>query len=139
MKYEGVFMRAVATIIDTIILSVFSGIWNIIFGKAVIENGKAITKLPGIPALIGFLIWILYYVVMEAKFGATVGKMVCNLRIVKENGDPIGFKESVIRTLLRLIDFIIFYLLAAILVGSTEKKQRLGDLAAKTVVIRVEK
>ncbi|MFL5661319.1 MAG: RDD family protein, partial [Ktedonobacteraceae bacterium] len=68
--------------------------------------------------------------------GATLGKMVVGLRVVKLDGSPISWSESVIRNLLRIIDGIFFYLVGAIFVWTSPRKQRLGDRAASTVVIR---
>jgi uncharacterized RDD family membrane protein YckC len=68
--------------------------------------------------------------------GATIGKMVLGLRVVKLDGSRISWKESIIRTLLRIIDGLFGYLLGAILVWKSPTKQRLGDRVAKTVVVR---
>jgi uncharacterized RDD family membrane protein YckC len=85
---------------------------------------------------LALLLPISYYIVMEATLGATLGKMALGLRVVKIDGSPIGWSESIIRNLLHIVDFLFFYLVAAILIWNSPLRQRLGDHAAKTVVVR---
>ncbi len=133
MKYTKVGLRAVATIIDTIILFVV-GYVIAVFTGGTTEEGFQLT---GLPAFLWFVVCFLYYIVMEATLGATIGKLLLGLRVVQaDNGFPISWQASLIRNILRIVDFIIFYLLAAILVWTSDKGQRLGDRVAKTVVIR---
>jgi uncharacterized RDD family membrane protein YckC len=75
---------------------------------------------------------------MEATMGATVGKLATGLRVVQvDDGSSISWPASVIRNILRLVDGLPgFYLVAAILVWTSQKRQRLGDRIAKTAVIR---
>jgi uncharacterized RDD family membrane protein YckC len=87
------------------------------------------------------LLWLVigvgYYIVLEAQAGATLGKRIVGLRVVRlEGGGPIGWQASVTRNLLRLVDGFFFYLVGAIIVWSSDKKQRLGDKVAETAVIR---
>ena len=82
------------------------------------------------------LISILYYIVLEATQGATLGKMALGLRVVKIDGSPISWRESIIRNVLRIIDSLFGYLVGAILVWNSPLRQRLGDRAAGTVVVR---
>jgi uncharacterized RDD family membrane protein YckC len=69
-------------------------------------------------------------------WGATLGKMLLRLRVVKTDGTPISRSESIIRNLLRIIDGLFYYLVGAILIWNSPLRQRLGDRAAKTVVVR---
>lgn len=84
------------------------------------------------------LIGIVYFIVMEALKGATVGKMAMGLRVVKAaDGSAISWGESIIRNLLRIIDSLpAFYILGMIVIAVTQKKQRVGDLAAGTLVVK---
>jgi uncharacterized RDD family membrane protein YckC len=57
------------------------------------------------------------------------------------DGSQIGFTASLVRNLLRIVDaipFFIPYLVGAIIIWSTKLNQRLGDQAAKTVVVKNE-
>jgi uncharacterized RDD family membrane protein YckC len=125
LQYVGVGPRFLAILIDSIIIGVIAGILGAIFRDA--------------PAIYGGFTGILalaYFIILEATQGATLGKMVVGLRVVKIDGSPISWSESVIRNLLRIIDGIFFYLVGAIFVWTSPRKQRLGDRAASTVVIR---
>jgi uncharacterized RDD family membrane protein YckC len=125
LQYVGVGPRFLAILIDSIIIVAIAGVLGVIFRDA--------------PAIYGGFTGILalaYFIILEATQGATVGKMAVGLRVVKIDGSPISWSESVIRNLLRIIDGIFFYLVGAIFVWTSPRKQRLGDRAANTVVIR---
>jgi uncharacterized RDD family membrane protein YckC len=69
--------------------------------------------------------------------GQTPGKRAAGVRVVRQGGAPIDLRSSCIRNLLRPADLLpACYLLGAIFVLLTPRRQRLGDLAAGTVVIR---
>jgi uncharacterized RDD family membrane protein YckC len=85
-----------------------------------------------------FLVLFGYDVLFEvAAGGRTPGKRWTGIRVVDGGGGPVRFVPSVIRNLLRLIDVLPgFYLVGAIAVVVSARNQRLGDLAAGTLVIR---
>jgi uncharacterized RDD family membrane protein YckC len=84
---------------------------------------------------------ILYHLVFEFLMnGRTPGKMLADLRVVQANGLPVTLSGLLIRNLVRLFDFLpIGYLVGLVTLFATEKTQRLGDLAANTIVIRERK
>ena len=90
--------------------------------------------------LIDVIIAFLYFTLLEGRNGQTVGKMVVKIKVVrKEDNSSISYGEAATRTILRIIDLIPFiapYLLAAVLIWSSEDKQRLGDRVAHTVVVQ---
>jgi uncharacterized RDD family membrane protein YckC len=94
-------------------------------------------ELKGAPAFTGIAVAILYFIIMEALLGATVGKLLLKLRVVKDDGSAIGWRESIARNVLRLIDGLALYLVGFIVVCVTAKRQRIGDIVAGTAVIRV--
>jgi uncharacterized RDD family membrane protein YckC len=62
--------------------------------------------------------------------------MAVKIRVVRAaDGSRIGYGEAAIRTILRIIDGIFAYLIGAILIWSSDKKQRLGDRVAHTIVV----
>lgn len=86
-----------------------------------------------------FVVDWFYPVIFELTKGATPGKSVYNLRVVYDNGLPITVQGSVIRNLFRSVDFLPFgYLLGATTLMISDKKQRLGDIVAGTMVIHRE-
>jgi uncharacterized RDD family membrane protein YckC len=63
--------------------------------------------------------------------------MAMKLKVVKEDGEKPDWQAAVVRNVLRIIDGFFFYLVGAIVIWASKKKQRLGDMAAKTLVVRV--
>ena len=125
LQYVGVGTRFLAYLIDTIIIGVVAGILSAIFRNS-----------PGLSGGITGILALLYFIVLEATQGATLGKMALGLRVVRTDGSPISWTESIIRNLLRIIDGLFIYLVGAIFIWTSPLKQRLGDRAARTVVIR---
>jgi uncharacterized RDD family membrane protein YckC len=125
LQYVGVGLRFVAVLIDAIIIGVVAGILSAVFRNA-----------PGLSGGVTGILGILYFIVLEATQGATLGKMALGLRVVKTDGSPISWADSIIRNLLRIIDGLFAYLVGAIFIWTSPRKQRLGDRAANTVVIR---
>lgn len=70
--------------------------------------------------------------------GQTLGKRLLRLRVIDEGGLPLDWKQVVIRNLFRLIDMMpsTLYLLGGLSSILTSRCQRLGDLAAGTLVVR---
>jgi uncharacterized RDD family membrane protein YckC len=89
-------------------------------------------------AMASFAAFYLYDVLFEVlASGRTPGKRITHLRVVREEGTPVDLPASAIRNLLRLIDVLPFaYLVGLLMIVITKRNQRLGDLAAGTLVIR---
>ena len=129
---QGVGIRAGATIIDIVIFWVFSFLVAIVTGDA---SGAGFALGTGASCLVG-IIAIAYYVVMEQMYGGTVGKLALGLKVVKIDGTAMDWQTAIVRTLLRIVDGLFFYLVGAILVWTSPTKQRLGDKVAKTLVVK---
>jgi uncharacterized RDD family membrane protein YckC len=80
--------------------------------------------------------WTLYYYfALESGGGQTLGKKLMNIRVVAADGSPAGMGKVAIRTVLRVVDGFALYLVGLIVMLVTgERRQRLGDLAAGTIV-----
>ncbi|GGG66679.1 hypothetical protein GCM10010918_21440 [Paenibacillus radicis (ex Gao et al. 2016)] len=81
-----------------------------------------------------------YYILLEGYTGYTLGKMLVRIRVVNGEGGTPGFVKGLIRSSIRIIDtnpFLAGGLPAGIAVLATKNKQRLGDMAAKTYVVKV--
>ncbi len=77
----------------------------------------------------------LYHSLLEGMLGATLGKRLCNITVLKADFSPCGISAGFLRNLLRIVDGFFYYLVAAVSLAGTLKWQRLGDLAAETVVV----
>ena len=136
----GLGSRFVAYLIDFLIqIAVFVGFLFAVSFLA--SGGNETTQLvvSGATALFAFLDFIGYFVIFEMlTSGRSVGKRANGLRVVRRDGGPVGFWSSALRNVIRLIDMIPFpvYLVGSVLILSTTRNQRLGDLAGGTVVIR---
>ncbi|HWR07924.1 RDD family protein [Sporomusa sp.] len=124
MEGAGVGIRALSTIVDGIILAVIGG---------------AITAgLGGAHYLWSMLIGFCYYTYFESYNGATPGKMLCGLKVVKTDGTPCDLNAAAVRTACRLIDGLFVYLVGAVLIWTSVNNQRLGDRLADTLVVKVQ-
>ncbi len=85
-----------------------------------------------------FLIWFGYGIVLEWFWhGRTIGKKLFGLRVTDEQGLHLTFYQVALRNLLRLVDMLpMLYLAGGLACLLSRRCQRLGDLAAGTVVIR---
>jgi uncharacterized RDD family membrane protein YckC len=85
-----------------------------------------------------FTVFFAYDVLFETlAAGRTPGKRAAGLRVVREGGQPVGFIASAIRNIVRLLDMLPFsYAIGIIAILVSSKNQRLGDMAAGTIVVR---
>jgi uncharacterized RDD family membrane protein YckC len=129
--------RALAVVIDGLLLSVPFWMLSALFGTAIARGGEVGASLSGLQALLYAVVVFAYFMLMEGYLGQTVGKMLLGIKVVREdNGEVPGLGTAAIRTLLRLIDGLFLYLVGFIIVLISGKNQRLGDMVAHTLVVR---
>lgn len=131
LNYASGGKRVLGGIIDLVVLLIFFVLCVIICGEEVSAGTYHIT---GIPALILFTSMFLYFVILEKIWGKTIGKMIVRTRVVNEVGAKISWGQSIVRNIIRPIDMIFVGIIGIISIASTNKKQRLGDLVARTYV-----
>jgi uncharacterized RDD family membrane protein YckC len=87
--------------------------------------------------LASFVISLAYGIFLEWHWrGQTLGKRVLRLRVIDARGLRLEFTQVVVRNLLRAVDMLpILYLTGAVAAFVTNKGQRVGDLAAGTIVV----
>lgn len=134
-KIVSIGERIVAFLIDGFILYLYALLVDTI-GDAigyVYEDGWT---QRGLVALI-FLPAMFYSLLMHSIFnGRTVGKMLLRMRVVRLDGTPVHWSNYLVRWMLRLVDIWLFVGSVGLLtILFTERRQRLGDAAAGTVVI----
>jgi len=81
----------------------------------------------------------LYFPLLEGIKGWTVGKFICCIRVVNEEGNKPGFPKAFIRTLLRFVEanpFLLGALPAVISLLLSKSHQRIGDRLAGTYVVK---
>ena len=94
--------------------------------------------LQAIAIVLTFLIVFAYDIILETlNNGRTVGKLAAGIRVVGRNGEPVRFLASAVRNIARILDFLpLLYLIGTISIVTTPRGQRVGDLAAGTIVAR---
>jgi uncharacterized RDD family membrane protein YckC len=132
LTLAGLGSRAVAGGIDLVFKGVLVLLLVIVVLAAVGDDG-ALVILPAVG-----LTMLLYDVLFETLGGGrTPGKRMGGLRVVRAGGRPIDLTASMIRNVLRLVDGpTLGYVPTIVSIAVTRRNQRLGDLAADTVVIR---
>ena len=130
--------RILATIVDGLIFGGLYAVMVILFGSiSSVGSANWNGTMPALPTLLYGVIVVLYYILLEGYLGQTVGKMLLGIKVVREDdGEVPGLGGATIRTLLRIVDGISSYLVAFITVLISGKNQRLGDMAAHTLVVR---
>ena len=129
--------RIGAGLVDLLVVVALFAVLAILLGDTRAEDGNASASLNGLPALLFFVLTLAYYGVPEALTGRTLGKALFGLRVATPDGGRASTGQIAGRTALRIIDGIFFYLVGLICVLATrEKRQRIGDLAAGTTVVR---
>lgn len=79
----------------------------------------------------------LYHVVLEGTTGWTLGKRALGIQVERVDSAPCGYRAATVRTLARFVDFLpLGYLAAFASMALTERRQRVGDLLGRTVVVR---
>jgi uncharacterized RDD family membrane protein YckC len=144
----GIGNRAYALLIDYVVLGLiligFLVFWSIFSFQlyGVIEdllgnNNQLELWLIAISILISFFIYVGYFVFFEVLWqGQTPGKRYVKIRVIRDDGRPIGLQQATLRALLRPVDD--FFFLGVFLIVLSRQEKRLGDLVAGTVVIQEE-
>ena len=95
-------------------------------------------RFPIIKAIFFFLVYLAYFVVVEALWSRTLGKYFQGLIVRKLDGRRCDWKAALIRGGLRIIEvnpLLLGGIPAGLVVISTSRKQRVGDILAGTVVV----
>jgi uncharacterized RDD family membrane protein YckC len=127
----GLGSRLIAWLLDTliqlaIVIPIVAGIGSV--------NSTA--EVVVIVAVLFLMLWA-YYPLFEFFWrGRTPGKAAQRLRVVRADGQPAGGAAILVRNLIRIVEVLLFPFLAVISMLVTRRAQRLGDLAAGTIVVR---
>jgi uncharacterized RDD family membrane protein YckC len=131
LMLAGVGSRFAATLIDL----TFKGLLVLVLTLLAVLLGDLGIALVSV---LGFLVYFGYDVAFEVLAdGQTPGKRWTGLRVLREDGRPVDLLSSVVRNVVRLVDGLpLSYLPAMVSILVTRRNQRLGDLAASTIVVR---
>lgn len=130
--------RMLATAIDlligTLILATISVLLALVTdsaGSTAETQGFAV----GIGTIVAGLAYLGWLIRSMARDGQTFGKRIADVRVVTERGEPVDGAQAAIRYILLPVDIGVF-LVGLWMIVFKRRKQRLGDLAAKTLVVR---
>jgi len=134
LPLAGLGSRFVALLVDFVLQGLA---FTLLIVVLVVANagGYAATAIVAVTV---FALLFAYPVAFELGAGGrTPGKRWSNLRVVCDDGSPVTFRGSALRNVLRLVDILpALYLVGTISIFATRNNQRLGDLAAGTLVVR---
>jgi len=142
MPLAGIGSRFIALLVDYLIWG--AGLTVLVLLAGLLLPGvSAFSKNSGqwAVAAVIFIVFLVnwgYFTLFEAFWnGRTPGKRVARIRVIQRSGRAIGLFESMARNLVRYVDWLPgFYAVGVIAVFATRQHQRLGDLAAGTLVVR---
>lgn len=129
--------RIIGRILDGLVLAGYAILLIVLIGYGNIDN------------FIGANTWVIILIALPVVFydllcelmlnGQSVGKKAMGIKVVSLNGEQPTLSQYLIRWVFRLVDFSFsFSLVALIMVAASEKKQRLGDLIAGTVLVKTK-
>lgn len=138
----GIGSRFLAALIDTTIIALLLLTANVILVYVLLGGLNNLSMgnsfIVALLSLISFAFFWGYYIFFEMRWnGSSPGKRQVGIRVIRADGTPITLAESVIRNLVRLVDFLPgAYGLGLVTMFIDGKARRLGDLAANTLVVR---
>lgn len=141
----GIGSRFLATVIDTVFLVLIQLLLLLVVGFAIglleaMEVGlqHLDSIFLAVWSLLSFLFLWGYYIFFEMFWnGQTPGKRAIKIRVVQRGGRPVGFAATVIRNLVRVIDFLPgFYGIGVLVMFIDRQARRAGDFAAGTLVVK---
>lgn len=138
MQYS-ILWRVVGALID----------WGIFYGVILLylflfgtPDGSGTYRITGPPAFGAFIViailWFVYFPVAETFARQTVGKAIVGLQVTGASQVTPGIVEMTKRRLADVVDFTLWGIVGLIAINKTEKRQRIGDLWAETMVVRTE-
>lgn len=144
VSYElaGAGTRAAAYVIDIVLMSVILSVFQNLLLAIVTPFGEEMQGyLVAVLITLGFVYYNAYFTIFELLWaGQSPGKRAVGIRVVKTGGYALRFPDTLIRNLLRAVDFIpVFYGVGLVSLLMTKHSQRIGDLVAGTLVVYQEK
>ena len=142
----GFWIRALARFLDIVYCNlvafaagILGGIILVILQAASVTDAGWSQRIGGgkveltVAAIVASLI---YHSLCEGIHGATLGKLVCGLRVLSQDLSPCGLNSGLKRSLAYLLDALFFGVIGYLEMQKTVMEQRHGDHWAKTIVVR---
>jgi len=136
-------LRLIALIIDGIIFAIISWILSLLLFVPLLFTGA----LFGFWATWGYvlvlpfvagILWVLYSVILEVSWGATIGKRILGLQVQTVSGSKITIDKAFIRNISKIFWlFLILDWLVAVATPGADRRQKYSDRIAGTTVVQV--
>src|SRR5688572_7830953 len=129
--YASLGRRALAGLLDNLTWLLFYGFFYVYL----VAGAGALSETAGVVVGLVFLsLWFNYFAFCEWRWGQTIGKNATGIEVRSADGEDLSFlRQTSVRNILRLVDF---FVVGWVMISRTERRQRLGDKAAKTIVVR---
>ena len=147
MPFASLTRRAFAQIVDFLVLGA-PAIAGVLFLYPISDIEKMFGSAPFhflavFGLMFGTLLWaivcLFVFSFLEGKWGVTPGKWAVGIRVLGTDLHACGFGRALVRNLLKFIDGFFNFMIGILLVALTESWQRVGDMAARTVVVDVRR
>ncbi|HET6476324.1 MAG TPA: RDD family protein [Thermoleophilia bacterium] len=150
VEYASLGWRFAAVLVDTVVFVGLLIIAVMVYVLVLVAQGKidpndptaaqTLTTQLQVPNWVANVIvfggLFVYYYVLEAMFSASVGKLVFRMRVTMPDGSRPGGAAVLVRNIVRIPEAWLLYVPAGISCLASARRQRLGDHAARTVVVR---
>ncbi len=147
-RFASLWQRALAQLVDILPLGAgfllpLAWVWRAVSDPETLAESGPMFPLwffgLFVAAFVSGMLVLVSFSYFEGRFGKTPGKWLVGIRVLGTDLQPCGFGRALLRNLLTFIDGFFNFLVGALLVALTEHWQRLGDLAARTIVLVDEK
>lgn len=137
LNYGGFWIRFAATFMDGIVMMpvILLSYFFVLPKLVVAAQGTESLGTQLLLQLGYFLFQAAYKIFFTGRYGATPGKMIAGLKIVREDGSPIGYGLAALRFLAEIVSALIFYI-GYIMIAFDVQKRALHDRLCNTRVVR---
>lgn len=140
-QVAGIGSRSIAALADTVILTILLMTFSCALNSMMSLYSGLASWLRALPFLFNFILIWGYYIFFELAWnGQSPGKRWLGLRVIRTDGTPVTLVDTLIRNLVRLVDFMpFFYAMGLVTMFFSLQARRLGDYAAGTLVIKEQR
>lgn len=144
LKRAGFWYRSAAYIIDIAILSLIIAILALpfilvsVWADSINQASWIVAMVIMVNLVIGIIVLgvlFCYFVILEGRFGWTLGKYLLGLKVLKADGMPIGYKEALLRNIPKFFGNFILIDALIMIIFFNKEKQRAFDKVADTIVV----
>ncbi|MFN8375212.1 MAG: RDD family protein [Anaerolineae bacterium] len=130
--------RCMAAVVDYLVIIMLMIAFGTLFARSIPRDFGGDSAVLIVFIILQFFLVTFYHLIFEFVWnGQTPGKRMFKMRVIQSNGLPVTVSGILIRNLVRPFDFLpVFYSVGLVALFFSKHTQRLGDLAAKTIVVR---